>query len=247
MTRDTTDVREAVHTIKEMSERQKRRADPNFRAAAEQVRDHLFGPFQSAAPFSLIEEPSLLASAAYQDFEVAHRPDGTRPSSLVATPDGYRPLAPTPLRKSGRLAALAETLPTDPDGLLFAKTEYALVPSDVRRTARREWTPSSEAGTRTRTTLADGDTVRVTVKATVRVHVLDRTGGPALTVAQTGQSRNGFTFVYGEGWTADQIGDPLRQATQTALEKTTAHVQNKLPGGAVARLSGAVQSAADVD
>lgn len=244
---DERDVREAIHAIQEMSERQNRRATPDFRETAEQVRDHLFRSFHSAAPFALVDETTVLTAPTYQNFDPPHGPDSDVQSSLFATPDDYWSLDPTPLRKRGRLPAWIASLPSEPDGVLFAETEYALVPDDVGRASRNAWTSPTETGTRTRTTLADGDTVGVTVEATIRVHVLDRTGATALKVVKTGQSDDGFRFVYGEGWTADQIEDPVRQATRTALGDITAHVRNKLPNGAVARLSGAIQPTVSAD
>lgn len=214
-------VREAVHQIKEMSERQSRRAAPDFGATAEQVRTYLFGPFRSAAPFALVEETSVLTSAAYHRFETPDSSGRDWRASLFATPDGYRPLNPAALRTSARLQTLIEQLPADPDGLLFAHTEYALV----------------RQGPNPQTPPAPGDTVRVTVEATVRVQVLDRTGTPTLRVTQTGQSDDGFTFVYGKGWTTEQVEPPTRQATRMVLANTTTRLRKNLPSGAVARLS----------
>jgi hypothetical protein len=219
-------MREAVHQIKEMSERQSRRADPDFGATAEQVRTYLFGPFRSAAPFALVEETPILTSSAYRGFDAPDESERDWRASLFATPDGYRLFTPTALRKSAGLQTLIEQLPADPDGLLFAKTEYALV----------------RPGPGTQTPPTSGDTVRATVEATVRVQVLDRTGRTALTVTQTGQSDDGFTFVYGEGWTTEQIEAPTRRAIQAALENTTTRLRKKLPGGAVAKLHGALPS-----
>lgn len=221
-------VREAVHQIKEMSERQSRRANSDFGAAAEQVRTYLFGPFRSAVPFALVEETSILTSSVYRNFEAPDTSERDWQASLFATPDGYRPLTPTVLRKSARLQTLIGQLPADPDGLLFANTEYALV------------RPSPE-----QTPPAPGDTVRVTVEATVRVHVLDRTGATALTVTQTGQSDDGFTFVYGKGWTTEQIEAPTRRATRMALANTTTRLRKDLSSGAVARLSGVLSPSAE--
>lgn len=214
-------VREAVHQIREMSERQRRRAAPDFGATAEQVHTYLFGPFRSAAPFALVEETSILTSSAYHRFETPDSSGRDWQASLFATPDGYRPLNPAALRTSARLQTLIEQVPADPDGLLFAHTEYALV----------------RQGPDTQTPPAPGDTVRATVEATVRVHVLDRTGTTALKVIQTGQSDDGFTFVYGKGWTTEQIEPPTRQATRMVLANTTTRLRKNLPSGAVARLS----------
>lgn len=244
---DARDVREAVHAIQEMSERRSRRAPPDFQETAEQVRAHLFRSFHSAAPFALVDEATVLTAPAYRNVDPPRGSDSDVQSSLFATPDGYRSLDPIQLRKRGRLPAWIDSLPSEPDGVLFAETEYTLVPDDVKRTSRNAWTSPTETGTRTRTTRADGDTVGVTVEATLRVHVLDRTGATALKVVKTGQSDDGFRFVYGEGWTADQIEDPVRQATRTALGDITAHVRNKLPNGAVARLSGAIQPTVSAD
>jgi hypothetical protein len=221
-------VREAVHQIKEMSERQSRRADPDFDASAEQVRSYLFGPFRSAAPFALVEESPVLTSSAYQNFEPPSDPERDWQASLFAAPEGYRPLSAAALRKSTHLQTLIGALPAAPDGLLFAETEYALVRPD--------------SGPQTRP--ANGDTVHATVEATVRVQVFDRTGGTALTVTQTGRADDGFTFVYGEGWTTEQIAPPSRRATRAALENTTRRLQKNLPGGAVAQLRGALPSPA---
>ena len=221
-------VREAVHQIKKMSERQSRRAAPDLRAGVEQVRTYLFGAFRSAAPFALVEETSILTSSAYRDFEPRSNPERDWRASLFATPEGYRLLNPTALRTSTRLQTLMGQLPSSPDGLLFAETEYAL----VRPTPEPQTTPTT------------GDTIRVAVEATLRVQVLDRTGDTALTVTQTGRSDDGFLFVYGEGWTAEQIETPTRRATRTALENTTRRLQKTLPSGAIAQRRGALSSSA---
>ncbi len=96
-------------------------------------------------------------------------------------------------------------------------------------------------------TLADGDTVGVTVEATIRVHILDQTGATVLKVVQTGRSNEGFMFVYGEGWTAHRIEEPVRQATQTALEILPHTFEINVPTGVVARLSGAIRPTVSTD
>jgi hypothetical protein len=76
--------------------------------------------------------------------------------------------------------------------------------------------------------------VEVDVEATVQIQVLARTGNTALTVARTGQSDDGFTFVYGQGWEARQIDGPAQRATQRAVEKITSYMKKKVPGSTLA-------------
>jgi hypothetical protein len=218
---DTAGVRHAVHAITEMSERQARRADPRYRAVAEQVRDDLFGRVEAVAPFTLVQEDRVLRSDAYRegDDEGAAHGDNWR-SSLFATPDGYRGLDPARF-KGGRLAqSFLGNLPSTPDGVLFAETTFALV--------------ARSGGQGKGATLGEGDTVEVDVEATVQIQVLARTGNTALTVARTGQSDDGFTFVYGQGWEARQIDGPAQRATQRAVEKITSYMKKKVPGSTLA-------------
>jgi hypothetical protein len=229
---EATDVRQAVSTITEETERQSRRADPRFQAASVQVRDSLFGPFRAVSPFSLVEEAAVLQSAAYHRLggngeRAAENRDWR--ASLFATPDGYRSLAPTQLNGSSTRSNAASALPSAPDGLLFADVTYTLVTDRVRRATRKGWEPDRNQGTRVRTTLSSGDTVAVDVEATVRIRIVDRTGQTAMTVTQTARSDDGFTFVYGEGWTTAQIDGAAERATSAVLEKVTSHLQNKLP------------------
>ena len=228
---EATDVRQAVHTITTETERQSRRADPRFQAASVQVRDSLFGPFQAASPFSFVEEAAVLQSTAYHRLggggeETAKERDWR--ASLFATPDGYHPLDPARFNGSSARPDVASALPSTPDGLLFADVTYTLVTDRVRRAARKGWEPNANQGTRVRTTLANGDTVAVDVEATVRIRILGRQGAPA-TIIQTARSDEGFTFVYGEGWTTDQIDGPTQRATSAALEKVTSRIRNNLP------------------
>jgi hypothetical protein len=233
---DTEGVREAVRAIQKVSERQRRRADLPYRAASMQVRDSLFGPFRSAAPFSLLPEDPLLRSAAYQDAggtqDEASSARHWR-TSLFATPDGYRPLDPERLADRGTLQSLCSSLPSGPDGLLFATTEYTLVRTHESGARRTGGTPDPRTSAPPRATLRPGDTVHVGVEATVHVRVLDRRGGTALTITQTGRSDEGFAFVHGQGWTPDQIDGPTRGATTAALEKITSHLQKNIPSGAI--------------
>lgn len=228
---DTAGVRAAVQVITEMSERQARRADPRYRALAEQVRDDLFGQFGAAAPFTLVREGTVLRSAAYR--EGAVQDDGGR-SSLFAAPDGYRPLDPA--RWTGMRLAQSPLggLPSNPDGVLFAETTVELVRDRVRPERSGGQSTASATGDEDRSALVDGDTVAVDVEATVQIRVLDRRGNTALTVAKTGQSDDGFTFVYGQGWEARQIDAPAQRATRQAVEKITAYMQRKIPSGTLA-------------
>jgi len=228
---EATDVRQAVSTITEETERQARRADPRFQVASGQVRDSLFGPFQAASPFSIVEEAAVLQSSAYHrlggsEDETAQDRDWR--ASLFATPEGYRPLDPTRLSDPSARSDAASALPSTPDGLLFADVTYTLVRDRVRRAAREGWGPDGTQGTRVRTTLSSGDTVAVDVEATVHIHILDRQG-KAATITHTARSDEGFTFVYGEGWTTAQIDRPTQRATSAVLEKVTSHVRNNLP------------------
>ena len=234
---EATDVRQAVSTITTETERQSRRADPRFQAASVQVRDSLFGPFQAASPFSLVEEAAVLQSTAYHRLGAREKETvGKRDwdASLFATPDGYRPLDPAQLKGPSARSNAGATLPSAPDGLLFADVAYTLVTDRVRRATRKGWEPNANQGTRVRTTLSSGDTVAVDVEATVRIRIVDRQGTTAMTVTQTARSDEGFTFVYGEGWTTAQIDGAARRATSAVLEKVTSHLQNNLPRKALA-------------
>jgi len=229
---DTVGVREAVRAVTEMSERQARRADPRYRAAAVQVRDYLFETFWTTAPFDLLAEQPVLQSTIYQAFGDDGRANSDWQASLFATPDGYRALAPAHLTDTRDPQSLLDSLPSRPDGLLFAETRFSLVrdrvhPADQNRSTR-ERAPEEGA------ILIEGDTVQVDVEATVQIHVLDRSGSTALTVEQTAQSVEDFSFVYGQGWDVRQIKTPAQQATRAALEKVTTRIRNKLPGEALA-------------
>jgi len=231
---DTENVRKAVGKITEVTERQKRRANPNFQAASMQVRDYLFGTFRSAAPFSLLSESSVLSSSAYQT--VAEKQNDHWRSSLFASPQGYHSLSPKRL-KSASVQRLLEQLPADSDGILLAKTTYTLVRDAVKKARGTMWSSVRQNGTNVRTTLAEGDTVSVDVKATIRIRVLDRNGHTAMNVVQTARSDEGFTFVYGEGWNAEQINGAARQATQAATGNITNQLRKKLPENVIAENS----------
>jgi hypothetical protein len=229
---DAENVQKAVRTIPTVADRQQRRADPDYMAGSKQVRNYLFGPFRSAVPFSLLTEKTVLQSPAYQ--ALPQRRAHQWRSSLFATPQDYEPLSPTRLREAS-FRTLIKELPADPDGMLFAETAFAIVQDNVKREKGQAWTSTLEDGTRSRTTLAEGDTVTVDVEATLRIQVLDRSGNTALKVAQTGRSDEGFTFVYGDGWNENQIEDAARQATRAALGNMADRLQNNLPKDILAR------------
>ena len=244
---EATDVRQAVSTITEETERQARRADPRFRAASMQVRDSLFGSFRAASPFSLVEEAAVLQSSAYARLgdsgEDAAKNQGWQ-ASLFATPEGYRPLDADRVTGSSAGPNAAGGLPSAPDGLLFADITYTLVKDRVRRATQNNWEPSANRGTRVRTTLSSGDTVAVDVEATVRIRVIDQQGKTAMTITQTARSDEGFTFVYGEGWTTAEIDGATQRATSSAMEKVTSRLRNNLPRRTLARVAGETDSRA---
>jgi len=236
---DTENLREAVGTIKTVTERQKRRADPNFAAGAEQVREYLFGEFHSKAPFSLLNAETVLQSPGYK--ALSQRRDNHWRSSLFATPQDYESLSPTRLREAS-FRTLIKRLPADPDGMLFAETSYAIVQHSVKQKRGKTWSSSIQNGTRSRTTPAEGDTVTVDVKATVQIRVLDRNGNEAMTLTETARSDEGFAFVYGKGWTADQITEAARQANRAAMDNITGRLQKNLPKSILARTSSVLPS-----
>ena len=232
---NTESVRKAVSTIPEVTERRRRRADPNYKAGANRIRDYLFGEFRSIAPFSMVEEDALLQSSAYQTVEL--NPAKNWQTSLFATPKGYRSLDPDDLTDKASAKALIEALPTTPDGLLFAEATYTLVPKSVRRVEDAMWTSNISDGTHAQTTPTINDTVWVDVKATVHLRVYDRSGNKSMRVTQTARSNKGFPFVYGEGWSARQIDAAVQAATQQVVENITTHLQNKLPADVLAKRS----------
>lgn len=244
---DTKNVREAVRTIKAMSARQKRRTSPPFEDLSRQVRNYLFGSFRSAAPFALLEEASILRAPAYQNVTAAQREDAGAPgrwrTSLYATPDGYRPLDSDLLQKKTHLRTLFEGLPSAPDGLLFAETEFTIVRGHVKRPGQAK-RPGGADAPRAQATPANGDTVYVDVKATVRVNVLDRSGGTVLKVTQTARADQPFPFVYGQGWETDPIDRSTRRATRLALKKVTTTLREKISKSTPARATASLKDRA---
>lgn len=230
---------EGLSEMKDEIETKGRRATPSFQAAMNRTHEYLFGEFQSAVPFSLSDEEPILQSQAYQAFTVTSGrfadAAADRQSSSSVTPKQYRAFGSTYLKRGGSLQELFSILPPDPDGVLIANTRYILLLDDVKHEEQDERIKRAKESreefkevAKSSPSLTVGDTVSVDVKARTTVEVLDASGATVFETTERARSDDPFTFIYGEGWDADQIEGPTLQASEEALTEVTSTLRKRL-------------------
>ena len=212
---------------KEAVEKNRRRAKPDFSAAMKRVHSYAFGDLQAHVPFRFIDEGKVLSSGSYQNFEMkeARSPIAglvDDPEDLYVAADRYRPIDPEEMRDA-KWGELFSAIPSESDAVLTMKVEYR-----VGKQTAKEANETGGTQRRSRLQLENGDEATAHVQAKVRTEFTDRQGRTVIKVTKSEWSDKPFSFVYGQGWDADDVTRPALEATENALRETHGFLKKKL-------------------
>ncbi len=209
--------------------REKKRAKPDFEPLMDRSHEYVFGELQDVLPFSFVDEQKVLGSSAYQNYNAQEMKGPVagmveNPEDVYVSAKNYRAAPPSILqRRSGKRKELFDLLPSGTDAILVMDVSY-----EVGKAVAKEAKQVGEGDRRSRLKLEEGGEVEAQIKAEVNTQVLTRKGKVIMDVTEAAWSGDRFTFIYGEGWEADQINDLAMKATDKALQSTTSYLKKQL-------------------